>query len=338
VIRTDTLSHQQRTASAGSFTSEYALLYWEVEAHQQKRPARITMVDLVPAEEGDGEILIVIEDLTQNEQLRLAAEGSERHLRELAQSLDAIIWEMDARTLQFTFVDQQAEQILGYPVEQWLKEPDFYVQHIHPEDRNRILASFRATIADGEDHTAEYRFTAADDRLVWLRARMGVVKGGSRPKRQLCGVMVDITVSKRAEERVREVDAKYRTFLERVPAVIYLAAADESNTTLYISPQIKSLLRISPEEWLADADMFFRQVHPDDRRRVRDELARSYGAGDRFRCEYRLRARDGSVVYVYHDAAIMRDRSGQPLRTLGVLLEIARGERRGCLAETGQFV
>ena len=63
--------------------------------------------------------------------LRTAPGG--RRFRDLIQQVDAIIWEADATTWQYTFVSQRAEEILGYSVEQWLTEPEFAVKLIHPE-------------------------------------------------------------------------------------------------------------------------------------------------------------------------------------------------------------
>ncbi|MEP0911855.1 PAS domain-containing protein [Leptolyngbya sp. GB1-A1] len=54
----------------------------------------------------------------------------------LLQDLDAIVWEMDLATWQFTFVSDRAEQILGYPVQQWLSELTFWQDTLlHPKDR-----------------------------------------------------------------------------------------------------------------------------------------------------------------------------------------------------------
>jgi PAS domain-containing protein len=59
---------------------------------------------------------------------------SRRH-EELVQSIDGIVWEADAKTLQFTFVSAQAERLLGFPVGDW-EQADFWVAHLHPDDRD----------------------------------------------------------------------------------------------------------------------------------------------------------------------------------------------------------
>ena len=123
--------------------------------------------------------------------------------RELLESLQTIVWEADAATWQFLYVSQWAEAILGYPVEQWLNKPNFWVDHIHPEDRERAVACCREATARGEDHEFEYRAVAADGRAVWFRDIVRVIKDKEGRPQKLRGVMVDITERKHAEEEVQ---------------------------------------------------------------------------------------------------------------------------------------
>ncbi len=137
-------------------------------------------------------------------ELKGDAETSEQRFRDLVDGLDAIVWEADAVTWRFSFVSRRAEAILGYPVEQWLSEVDFWANHIHPDDRDRTVALCQAATAEGRAHELEYRAVAADGRAVWLRDIVRVVPGAGGRPRQLRGVMVDITRHKHTEEALRQ--------------------------------------------------------------------------------------------------------------------------------------
>ncbi len=65
------------------------------------------------------------------------ADGGE-NVQELLESTLAVPWEANAKTWQFTYVGPQAVRLLGYPVEQWYQK-DFWVQHLHPEDRDYAI-------------------------------------------------------------------------------------------------------------------------------------------------------------------------------------------------------
>lgn len=106
------------------------------------------------------------------------------------------------------------------------------------------------------------------------------------------------TEKKQTEDKLLQAEAKYRSLVEQVPAITYVASLSETNPILYISPQIEKALGFSQEEWLADPELHVRQIHPDDRVRVRDELAQSRLKSKPLRCEYRLlsRGRRGFLV------------------------------------------
>ena len=84
-----------------------------------------------------------------------------------------------------------------------------------------------------------------------------------------------MSLDKRTIE-VRQAEAKYRTLVEQMPMITYVATLDKAIGTLYISPQIEVLLGYSPEEWLADPGLWVQLLHPEDRDRVLAEVQRSH--------------------------------------------------------------
>lgn len=68
--------------------------------------------------------------LTREQAARAEAVAAQQRFRDLVNSLEGIVWEADAQRFQFLFVSQQAQRILGYPVERWLSEPTFWKDHI----------------------------------------------------------------------------------------------------------------------------------------------------------------------------------------------------------------
>src|SRR5438132_3917698 len=99
----------------------------------------------------------------------MASPGSElRRVRSLIADLDAVVWEADAPTMRFTFVSEGVSDILGYTRREWLAEPDFWADHIHPEDRERAMAAFMRAANEGGRFDMEYRLMAKDGTTVWL--------------------------------------------------------------------------------------------------------------------------------------------------------------------------
>jgi PAS domain S-box-containing protein len=141
--------------------------------------------------------------LAREQAARAETVQAEQRFHDILQGLHAIVWEADAQTWLFTFVSQRATEILGYPVEQWLTQPNFWVDHIHPEDRERSVAYCQQCTSQGLDHEFEYRAVAADGRIVWLQDIVHVVQDADGRVRQLRGVMVDISAHKQAAEELK---------------------------------------------------------------------------------------------------------------------------------------
>jgi len=122
------------------------------------------------------------------------AEAGQTHPQGLAQDfgdlvhgLEVVVWERGPASCQFTFVSRHAEDMLGYPLDRWL-EPDFWIQLIHGDDRERVLVACR-TAVDAADHLDyEYRALAADGRVVWMREILHVVCDETGQARSLRGV------------------------------------------------------------------------------------------------------------------------------------------------------
>ena len=129
-----------------------------------------------------------------------ATKAAERRFRELLESIDAILWEMDLSTWSYSFVSSRAEEILGYPVEQWLSTPGFLLTHMHPDDRGRMVAMSEELLA-GAAKTFEVRVFAADGRVVWL---LGSVTEAGPTSGVATGLMVDVTARKMLELLERE--------------------------------------------------------------------------------------------------------------------------------------
>jgi PAS domain S-box-containing protein len=139
---------------------------------------------------------------------RFSAQSLELHLsdqryRQLVDSAQVVLWRRSVASAEFSYVNQEAEALLGYPTQEWLDTRGFWMGHLHPEDRALAESCCRAAAEDRGPQRLEHRMIAADGRVVWLRTSLRLIKGVGETK-ELIGVMTDITERKQAQEAAEE--------------------------------------------------------------------------------------------------------------------------------------
>lgn len=188
-----------------------------IEREDGSRTTVLANINPIHSSEGRlaGAVNLLI-DISERQKIEEALRNSEARYSNLVNNLDGIVWEVDARTMQFRFVSQQAERILGYPVEMWVEDPKFWPEHIHPDDREWAIDYCNQETKRGAGHTFEYRMLATDGSIVWLRDYVSVEMEEGEPK-TLRGMMVDISDYKLAEQQLRESEEKFATVFRNAP-------------------------------------------------------------------------------------------------------------------------
>jgi PAS domain S-box-containing protein len=132
----------------------------------------------------------------------------------------------------------------------------------------------------------------------------------------------DLSEERAQAQASKRAEARYRTLVEQIPAVTFMASLEEGENEIYIGPQIESLLGYTQKEWLDDPVLWFHRMHPADQERWNAEFARGCAVGGPFRADCRFFARDGRTVWVHGEARVVRDAVGRPLFIQGVAFDI----------------
>lgn len=165
-------------------------------------------ISFVTAESGrlyGGADLSLAEDLARraalavdNARLFREIQQTEQRFRALIQTIDAAVWEAD-RDLNFTFVNEGAEIMLGYPVGSWLTDPGFFTRILHPEDRDRTVGLLKHVAQEGAEKHFESRLLNCDNKIIWVKNMAYAVTDRDGVVESVRGLMVDITDQKRVE-------------------------------------------------------------------------------------------------------------------------------------------
>ena len=261
-----------------------------------------------------------------NERTAQLAESEERYRLIASSSSDYVFsTEVDEQgNVNHNWVAGAFETIMGYPFEEYQARGG-WLSVLHPDDREQDAKDME-NLRQNQAMTTEVRIIKKSGEIRWIRVYGNPV--WDKTKNRLVGIygaVQDITTQKQAEEALREAELRYRTLVEQTSVVIYRDTPDKKAATLYISPQIETLLGYSVEEWLNTPVHWQALIHPEDRQHVEQVMVQieTRAPGQKnFRDEYRLQARDGRWVWVRDEAVIVMDAHETPLFVQGVLIDI----------------
>jgi len=246
-------------------------------------------------------LIMTLVDITRQKLLESRLREHEHQYRSLVESTSAILFTADPRNFRFTFVSPEAEKLLGYPLRQWLEEPNFWTSHMHPEDRVWAPKYCIGATRKKRDHCCDYRMLAADGDEVWLHNCVSVVMEEERGE-SLVGVMVDISEQKRAEAerwRLSEIVEQSADAILLTDTDFHITYINEAFHELY-GYTLGELRGARPEVFNAEADA----------REISAQVYAALRAGERVFREMVNRRKDGSLFTCQHTISPLRDVGG----------------------------
>lgn len=258
------------------------------------------------------------DELLLRQLARTQAEAAQQRFRELVNGLiDVIVWECDPVTFEFSFVSESATKILGYAVEQW-STPNFWVNLIHPDERELVVNFCREERRSGRDHEFEYRCITANGEVVWLRDRAYVVRDPQGKIQKLRGLMIDITKSKQAQEELRESEARFHSMADTAPVMIWISGTD-ALYNWFNKPWLDFTGRTLESEisygWTEG-------IHPEDLSNYLDTYITAFNARQPFKIEHRLRHLDGKYYWILNHGVPRFTPNGSFVGYIGSCIDI----------------
>jgi len=250
-------------------------------------------------------VVAVVRDITERKKTEAALRESEYQFADLVNNIDGIVWEANPETHEATFISFQALRILGYPAADWMNSKTFWLDHLHPEDRETAQNQYRLCKQSGQPKDFEYRMIAADGRILWIHDFVSVVIEDSKPV-TMRGVMVDVTERRNAEAEVRKRDERFRLMIENASDIV--TVMNNRGVVSFQGPATTRIMGYRPEEMAGQNA--FDLVHPDDLARMKAAFARAVAnTGLPVTIEYRYKHGDGSWRHMQTVARSVADES-----------------------------
>jgi PAS domain S-box-containing protein len=236
----------------------------------------------------DGQVVMVVRDITEQKEAERALQRSEQHFRRLIENSSDVATILD-RNGNNVYQSPSLSRVFGYTPEDMLGTPAF--DRIHPDDAAAARRALGAMLTSpGTVHSAEFRYRHKDGSWRVVEA-MGRTLLPDSPDEGVVINARDITERKEAEEALRRSEERFRALIENASDLITILEPD--GTLRYQSPAVTPLFGYTPEEMAGHSA--FEWMHPDDVPATIERLTDvATHPGTTYRTEFRFLHKDGS--------------------------------------------
>src|SRR5215216_7663570 len=247
-----------------------------------------------------------------------AGDGGDRLYRALVETSTDVITLIhpDGR---IGYVNEACREVLGYePDELWGRH---FSEFVTSNELPGLDVDFER-VKSGERRLRR-RVTALreDGREVQLMFNASPLRNREDETIGVAVIATDISDLIEAQEQLRAAEGRYRSLVEQLPAVSYIAEPGPKGTWRYVSPQLERMLGFSQDEWMTDPTLWARRIHPEDRDRVLEEEQHDSALGVPVASEYRMITKDGRVVWI-RDEGVLRRGPGEDPHYEGMLTNV----------------
>jgi PAS domain S-box-containing protein len=260
-------------------------------------------------------------DITDLVEARQHAADAEERFRSLTEQMPAVMYRDTADAGAAIYVSPAVEQLLGFTPEEWLTGSlDWYWGRVHPDDRDRVIAGVRHSVATATAHTLTYRIRHRQGHYLHVRDSVVFVSDEHGAPRWRQGMLTDVSDEVDRAQRLDQADQRFRTLVDQMPAVIYLDDMDMK--PMYVSPRVEEVFGCSVDAWLSSADSVPKSIGDAVYPQVLDAYRALRDNGDAYLTEYSVTRPDGTKAWVRDQAQRVHDSEGVPFALQGVIVDI----------------
>ncbi len=269
-----------------------------------------------PVDEG---LAVFFRDVSEQKRTDTVARETADRLRLAVRATNDAIWDWHFATNHVLW-NEALEDAYGHAPADVVPTGEWWIARIHPDDRAKVDRSIHAAIEGTSDNwTEEYRFERADGTYADVLDRGHVIRDGTGRATRMIGAMLDLTEQRRSQTALRASEARFRTFAEALPIVLF--TGDVEGRCDYVNPFFEAFTGHSADEIVRSG--WTSVLHPDDLERSITAWDEARRTGSPYEVEYRFRREDGVYRWFIGHAVPVRETEGGPiLRWIGTCVDI----------------
>ncbi|HEY9643245.1 MAG TPA: PAS domain S-box protein [Coleofasciculaceae cyanobacterium] len=257
-------------------------------------------------------------DISDRKRAELELKSLSTRLNHLLTTTPAVIFSCQPNgNFGATYISENVINVLGYPPQQFLENSSFWINHIHPEDRDRVLAEITQPFTN-QAHSHEFRFLHANGHYCWLYEQLNLIKDEADHAIEIVGYLIDISDRKQAEAALRQSEARFRTIFENTAIGIMVLTPPDCKMK-QSNPAFQRMLGYSAEEL---TDMGFADFTHAGDLEIERQLIQQVVAEKRetYTLEKRYICKNGQTIWINLIASILWD-ADQQMRMTIVMVE-----------------
>jgi PAS domain S-box-containing protein len=249
------------------------------------------------------------QEIKERKETQAALRKSEETFRQFAENLEAYIWICSQDCSTLFYINPAYEKIWGRSCQSLWENPLSWIEAVHPEDLERMMAEVEKQHQKGENISVEYRIIRLDGSIRWLWSRRFPIKNEQGQIQYYGSIGEDITERKETEAAVRESEYKFHQFADNIQAVVWIASVD-CTQNLYVNPAYEKFWGRSRASMGNNPKSWIEGVHPQDRDRVIAQM-QSQKDNESGVLEYRVLRPDGSISWLWARRFTIKNEQGQ---------------------------
>lgn len=280
-----------------------------------------------PIRTREGELIgcvLVFRDVRERRADEKRLQESELRYRLVGQAANDIIWDWNLVTNEVVW-NEGVQRVFGYAEHDVRADAGWWIENIHPADRERISADIHRALDEGAAHWQnEYRYRRADNTYAEVFDRGQVVRQDGKPVRMV-GSMQDLTERNRAAAALKAAEERF-AFVRRSSGVGFWYC-DLPFDVLQWDEQVKSHFHLSPAAHVT-IETFYERIHPDDRQPTQAAIERSITEHTSYDVVYRtVDPASGSLKWIRAIGRTFYADNDTPIRFDGVTIDVSEQKR-----------